>query len=186
MGTSTSHPSPRTLGWSAVATGYTSSAVPLERVVVEVWRAAQSQTEPLEKYLSSPVVFKCQEAVRQASSPSDALASVSHVLRESKQNTVIAELAKRAAAQAFRSDEPVRAWRVALFAETADYLVSRDLPGYVGPSFRNSTLNELLAFKDATVSRVKNIVSQVQADPHSAREWRSYILRALARLTGEQ
>ncbi len=182
MGTSTSHPSPSTLGWRAAKSGYVSEGIPTDRILAEVWRASRSQPNPIGKYLTSPLVFRCQQAVRESESALQALQTVTRLLSDSKENSIVTELAKRAVAPAFSSERPVQAWREHLFAQVTSYLVSRDLPGFVGDAFRNKTLTDHLHFKDTLTQRTRQVVGAILADPASPRKWRQYVRRALALL----
>lgn len=186
MGTSTSHPSPPTINWHAVWAGYTDPHVPLERIVAEVWRAISRQAEPIENFLASPLLFRCHQLVRQSPNLPHALQTVTRTLAKSKTNTIISELGRRCVAPAFDFPEPVRAWRGLLFEHVTDYLVSRDISGYVGESFRNRNVRDVVHFKESALTRIRDIVAGIPGDPDSPREWRTYVRRALSALTGEE
>jgi hypothetical protein len=134
-------------------------------------------------YLSAPIVFECQQMVRDSASALDALARVSGLLAKSKQNTIVSELAKRAATFAFPNDEPVGRWRENLFTQVTDYLVSRDLPGYVGPAFRNRTVADVVTFKTELLARVRTLVRSVTPDPQSPTSWSLYVRDVTRRLS---
>lgn len=183
MGTSASHPSPPTLGWSMVAAAYTSPTVPVDRIVAEVWRASQSQPEPIFADLASPLIFECQENVRTSASASEALARLNRVIFTAKAASFISELAKRAAVPAFGSDDRAQGWRENFFAQVTDYMVSRDLSGYVGPQYRNQNVSQLVEFKATLINRVREIVRSLPSDPRSSTSWQSYVAQVTERLS---
>src|SRR3989442_14883802 len=120
MGTSTRQASPPTLNWQAVTAVYKTSDVPLERVIAEVWRAPQHPDESLIADISSPLVFQCQQTLREAQTPQDVATALSRLLWRSKNNTLVAELAKRAAVASAGQPEPVRVWRQHFFSQVTD------------------------------------------------------------------
>lgn len=186
MGTSTSHPSPATLGWSAVAAGYRSSSIPVDRVVAEVWRASQSQPEPIAPDIGAALIFECQERVRQSASPAEATARLTRVISQAKAASFIAELAKRAAVPAFGQRDHTQGWRENFFSQVTDYLVSRDLSGYVGRDYRNQTVTQLVDFKAGLINRVRETVRTVQIDPQTTASWQSYVTQVMQRLSQSQ
>jgi hypothetical protein len=183
VGTSVSHRSPRTLGWKTASLGYSDRAIPQERVINEMWRASTAQANPIPQRLDSEIVFKCQEAVRRAGSVGQALHNVTTELIRSKQNSIITEIAKRAVPAAFRAENPVREWRNLLMVEMTDYLLSRDISGYVGGSHRNKTVAELIEFKRSVRDKVYRAVANVTIDPSSTAEWTQYIKATILKLT---
>ena len=74
MGTSVTHRSPATLAWNAVRLGYQFAQVPEQRVLRDVWRAAQTdEAGNWATLLASPVVA---DGMRIVSSATDARAAV--------------------------------------------------------------------------------------------------------------
>src|SRR6266481_5011039 len=136
MGTSVNQPSPRTVGWNAVRAVYTHSEIPPARVATEVWRAVQGEGSFV-KTLTSPGMFACYEMIHAAKSAEEAMSGLTKHAREYRDNSIIAEFARRAVPAAFSMPIPAAAaWRAGLFAQLTDYLVSRDVPGYAGDTGR--------------------------------------------------
>lgn len=183
MGTSTSHASPETLGWKAVHAGYVSSSVPIDRVAQEIWRASLSQPDSITRYLLDTSVFLCYQAVKESESQSEALKAITDALSRTKSNSIITELARRAAVESFLSTSPSQSWAPSLFGQITEYLVSRDLSGFVGRQFRNQNLGDLLEFKSKLRARVKDVIARVQPEPYTMESWRSFVATALSLLT---
>lgn len=159
--------------------------MPFQRVIQEIWRASQSQPNPLTQYLSGPSIFLCYQAVKESENSSQAISRTRQALFETKANSVVTELARRAAIQAFHSDKPHEAWRAALFSQVTDYLVSRDVSGYVGDRFRNRTIPDIIEFKATLLNQVREIVSGIRDDPGSPESWSRFVQSAVSALTGE-
>jgi hypothetical protein len=184
MGTSVSHPSPDNTNWKPVLAGYTYENVPLERVLSDIWRAVENDPQPLTRTVESEALFRCQQAIQNSTSVPQALRNVSTEITKSRQNSIVAELARRAVPVAFKSEEPARAWRTALFSEVTNYLVSRDISGFIGERYRNSSVGELIEFKRSIRERVGEMVGRVQVEPRSPDEWRSFVREAVNRIRG--
>jgi hypothetical protein len=185
MGTSVNHPSPRTTSWRAAAVGYQYPDVPVQRVVSEVWRAAGTQEYSIPVAIEAEPLFRCHEIVRSSHSASEALGKMSAALLQSKDNSIVVELARRAIPSAFTSDSPTREWRARLFGQLTEYLVSRDVPGYVGASFRNKSVKELGEFKAAIGNEVLGTIRKLPSEPKNASQWRSFVKKAAKHLSGQ-
>ena len=94
MGTSVSQRSPNTPGWRVVSACYTSDTVPVDRAVVEIWRAAIKQDQSLLQQLGSATVEACVSAANQGVDSQIAGRTIQE-LSVAKGNTVIGEFAKR-------------------------------------------------------------------------------------------
>jgi hypothetical protein len=183
MGTSSSTPSPRTLSWRAVEAGYRSPNVPVDRLIQEIWRAAQ-RDGGWGELLAARAVQRVASIVTDAPTAQEALARVSREIVSTKASTIATEVAKRAIPQAFRESDRAAAFSRALFAEASNYLVSRDLAGYVGADYRSQTPKDAMTLKDVVRGRVREIVTEA-GPPRatSAASWRAYVTEALRRLT---
>lgn len=170
MGTSVSQPSPRTAGWNAVAACYSDPAVPVERAATEIWRAAVKQDTTIPDQLLSPLVDACLAISEKASTPIEAAQAI-HVAGRANNNSLIGELAKRAAiakaAGGFRNESAT----AVLFRHITDYLVSRDIAGYVGPAYRCKNIQDIRTFKRSIADVVSARVSQIEHDKRSGRDW---------------
>lgn len=182
MGTSSSHASPKTRNWKAVSQGYVYSDIPIDRIISEIWSAAENQQKPLSRMLVSDVIYRCQEAIKKSENISQAYQNVEKEILSSKQNSIIAEFAKRAIPVAFKSKEQVREWRAVFFSEVTNYLVSRDISGYVGKNFRNKTIGEMVRFKESIKNTVVEITKRVKIDPVSSSQWKQYIHDAISEI----
>jgi hypothetical protein len=160
------------------------SAVPIERFVSEVWRACQREDERIPSLLESNLLFECYRVVRRSTESHDAFREVSRLIAGSGESSIVSELARRAVVTAFSAPVPEVAWRIGLFAEVSNYLVSRDLPGFVGSRFRNRSVEEAIHFKDAAIERSRARASVVIDVPASRDEWRRYVRRVLRSLVG--
>ncbi len=171
MGTSVSQRSPNTPGWRVVSACYSSDTVPVDRAIVEIWRAAAKQDQSLLQQLGSSTVETCVNAANRRVDAELAARTV-HELSASKQNTVIGEFAKRMLALKSNGGAQGDTPTAALFRQLTDYYVSRNIAGYVGGNFRCKTLSELRAFKqelgDAAAAKVKRLE---QAERLSQRDW---------------
>jgi hypothetical protein len=184
MGTSVSHPSPKTLGWQAAGTCYRNEAIPFDRAITEVWRAAQKEDSPLVPDLLSKATFICQEAVRSSDNLSLAMKKATTEIFKMKGNSIVTEIARRSIPIAFQTSDKLSGWRSAFFWQVSDYLVSRDISGYVGKEYRNKTVGELSAFKQQIREGVKQTVTSIKDDPKSHKEWTAYSKTVLSKLSG--
>lgn len=179
MGTSTSEGSPQTSSWRAAQAAYTNPSVPIERVVQEIWRAAVNQPAGnVAQSLAASVVARCLQIASTANSREIAIAEASSHIALSGGASLGAEIAKRAVAKSFREgDDRVAAYTANLFSEASNYLISRDLPGFVGARGRVHNATESLAFKLAAQRHVQERVEQVPrpSREHLARNWSSYV-----------
>lgn len=161
-----------------------SDRFPISRVVAEIWRASQSQPDPLISDLTSPLVFRCLQTVRESNSPSQLTTNLNRLIAKSKANTFVAELAKRAAITSVTAETPAQAWHSNFFTQVTDYLASRDLSGFVGRRYRNENVHQLVEFKQALHDYVRDRLAAVPArEPTSLTAWQSYVRSAVNALT---
>jgi hypothetical protein len=182
MGTSANHPSPDTLPWHAVQAGYQNASIPVERVVKEIWRACQSDPDIIPERLVSPVLFECYQAIKSTTSMPEAVDRVANVIKESKSNSIIVELARRAVPPAFTQSQPAQAWLQRLYVQVTSYLVSRDLPGFISHGFRNENVKEAIEFKKSLMAKVSESVAQVGVEPTNYAEWATFVNATTAKL----
>jgi len=167
MGTSVSQSSPNTGGWKAVSACYTNGNLSIERTATELWRAASKQDASLFEQLSSGVVSECLKMAAQPLSK-EAVAEKIVQIGALKQNTFLGEFAKRAllikAAGGYQGETPT----CVLFRQLTDYFVSRDVPGYVGPSYRCKTVADIRALKEKIGNAVARKVQAVERSENLA------------------
>jgi hypothetical protein len=189
MGTSVSQRSPSTPNWHAVSVGYTSDAIPIERVVQEIWRAATNQpTGDLASDLGAPLIARCFSIALTASSREEAVHAVRREIALSGQASLAADIAQRAVAQSFRSGEDrASAFAQSLFAEAGNYFISRDLPGYVGINGRAQTVSESIAFKRQLREQIVGTVRTIPTSGNVASQpsaWKDYVSNVVNHLAG--
>ena len=186
MGTSTSHASPAGLNWQATQTAYVSREVPVERFVSEVWRACQGDDGHIPGLLESSVLFECYETVRTSTALDAAMRTMARQIAQSKRSTIVSDLARRATVLAFGAATPEEEWRIALFTQVTDYLISRDLPGFIGSRYRNRSVEEAIEFKDEAIRNVRERVRVVPRPPASAQGWSGYVRNVIRALGGRR
>jgi hypothetical protein len=182
LGHSSSHGSPKTRNWKAVSLGYVHPDIPIKRIVSEIWLAAENQQKPLSSLLKSETIYRCQEAIKKSENMSQAYQNVEKEILSSKQNSIIAEFAKRAIPGAFKTKEQAQEWRSAFFSEVTNYLVSRDISGYVGSKFRNKTIGEVVKFKEEIKKAVYEITKKIKVEPTSSAQWKQYVSNAITEI----
>lgn len=188
MGTSLSQGSPGTTNWNAVAATYRSEAVPVDRVVQEVWRAAQSEIETdWQALLGAPIIATCLDIAVRSETPSQALTVASREIARARESSLATEVAKRAIVQSFAGEDRPLRFVQALFAEASNYLVSRDLPAYVGSAGRNRTIEDAIHFKDLVRQRVMDVVgTDVPPGDPTIQRWPEFVMTTARRLAGRE
>ncbi|MCX6992870.1 MAG: hypothetical protein NT011_06975 [Kiritimatiellaeota bacterium] len=184
MGTSVNHPSPKTTSWRAASLGYQCDDIPADRVAKEIWRAATTQDFSMPSAIASQTVFRCHEILKSAKSISDAIQRVTADLVETKNNSIIAEFAKRAIPAAFSTPDHAREWRARFFGQLTDYLVSRDIPGYVGENYRSKSIREATTFKTELVKKVTSTVRGIELEPSDFTSWQEFVRISTDTLSG--
>jgi hypothetical protein len=183
MGTSVNQRSGATANWAAAQAGYRGN-VPVERVVQEIWRAATNQPAgDLAQLLAQPIVARIGQIAAEGSNPAQVATAASREIAQTKQASLAADIAQRAAVQSVSSGDRVQAYGERLFAEACNYLLSRDLPGYVGGKNRNQTIADALQFKSSVLQSTSAAVSAAgRPDLSSGENWRGYVERVVDRL----
>lgn len=186
MGTSVNQQSPSTRPWRVVQAAYASPEIPVERVVEEIWRAADSQSsENLPKDLSADIVAECLRISMSASSMAEAVQRAAQTVAFSEESTLAADIAQRAVAKSFSgAGSRASAFTRALFAEAGDYLVSRDLPGFVGASEKVKNVEEAISFKENIRERIDEVVHFVELPDNidAPARWSEYVEQVVSRL----
>lgn len=189
MGTSISHRSPSTANWKAASAAYIYPDVRIDRAIEEVWRAAGNQPiGNLGVDLSAPIVAQCLQIAVEAPNPQEASRKTTMAIALSGEASLAADLASRAAVRASRETHGrVVAFTCTLFSEAADYLVSRDLPGYVGFGERLKSVSDAIAFKAKVRQQVETVVSKVsrpEGIEESPEIWKAYVKSVVSSLKG--
>lgn len=188
MGTSVSQSSPNTPVWQAAQATYSSLAIPIERTVQEIWRAADSQNEEnLARDLQAPIIAECLRITLASSSRTEAVRNVARAVAFSGQSSLAAEIAQRAAARSFSAaGSSAGAFAKAVFVEAGDYLASRDLPGFVGLSEKIPKVSDLITMKTSIRERIADVVADVDLPEgiYDAEDWSHYAARVVSTLKG--
>jgi hypothetical protein len=189
MGTSVSHRSPSTPNWRAVDAAYNSPIITTERLAQEIWRAAASQPgDNLATLLGAGVIASCAEAVVTAASPQQALAAMRRQFALSGEASIAGEIAQRATVTGFQSTgDRLTAFAAQLFSEASNYLVARDLPGFVGSSPRVPNVSAAAALKSEVCRHVAGVVHSLPCPPDttaSAPAWSAYVGTVVQALKG--
>ena len=182
MGTSISHPSPKDTNWKPVALCYTAETIPESRVVNEIWRASDRGQTPISESLKSASAYECYRAVQSSRSFQEALIKFDSAISNNKDNSMIAEFAKRVIPKSFQSKNPTHDWPRNFFSEVTAYFVSRDLSGFVGSDYRNKSVKELTQFKRRLEDRVREVVGPQNKPFESQKEWIKFIDNTVSKL----
>lgn len=169
----------------AVAAAYRNPDTPLERVLSEVWRAARSEPDSdIRDHLSSDGVQVCLAAALESQSPAAAAERTTRELAEHQAGSLAAEIGKRAAVLSARHEDRLPAFITYLFEQMTDYLVSRDLPGYIGERWRNKTVADAIRFKDQLRQQTAVTVRElnISETPVQAGAWRDLVGLLVERL----
>lgn len=187
MGTSVNQASPKTLNWQAVHAAFRNPETPVDRIVTEVWRAAANQPQgDLTQLLSAPIVAKLGElAIHAKTSAEVARTSAIEIVR-TKAASLAADIARRAAVQSIGSADRATTYREKIFAEATNYLVSRDLPGFLGAG-RTKNAAESIEFKTAVNSRASDIARSVTGPKtFSTKSWGRHVQEVVSALQGRK
>ena len=187
MGTSVSQRSPSTLNWHLVEIGYTREEIPTERLTQEIWRAAQNQPEGnLFSDLAEPIIAQCVGIVSQANSRTEAIRQIREAVIQSGQTSLAVEIAQRATTLAFQSaGDRTSSFVESLFAEAGNYLVSRDIPGFVGLG-RLSNVSDALELKNNIRSNIIRRITEIPTPAGSISDtgvWREHVNRIVAHIS---
>lgn len=165
---------------------YSSPEIPVEQVVEEMWRAADSQPEEsVPTDLSAAIVAECLRIAMTAPSRAEAVQQATEAVAFSEGASLAADLAQMAVAKCFSApgSRPL-AFTKAIFTEAGDYLVSRDLPGLVGASERIANVDEAINFKDSIGERIAKVVEEVEMpdEIEIPTNWSEYVEQVVGRL----
>jgi hypothetical protein len=183
VGTSVNQRSAPSPNWAAAQAGYRSK-IPIQRVVQEIWRAATNQREgDLTRLLAQPVVARVGQIALEGSTPAAVGLAATREVARSKRASLAADIAQRAAVQCLSAENRALAYGERVFAEACNYLLSRDLPGYVGGPNRNQTVADSIAFKASILRNTAQVVNAVGSpDLSNEKNWRGYVDSVVDRL----
>lgn len=186
MGTSVSQSSPRkSSSWKRVFVCYENNNIPENRIVNEIWRASETSEKdslPLSAEMKSQAIYSCYEAVKSSNNFQDALQKFNSAIIETKNNSIIAEFAKRVIPIAYQSNNPSEQWANCFFKEVTNYVISRDTSGFVGENYRNKSIKELIEFKKSISNKVSQIISLETKEFKSQTDWNSFVDKSISKL----
>jgi len=189
VGTSKSQPSPRTPNWRAAQLAYADPSVTIERAVQEIWRAAGNQPSgDLTQLLGEPAIAECLAVATAARDREGAVDAVSRHIAALGKASLGLVIAQRAVTQSYGKPDPVAAFTSSLFGEAGNYLVSRDLPGFVGPEGRAKTPREAIALKAEIRDRVTERAAEIKPPRRAALvdDWSDYVAKVVDHLRGTE
>src|SRR5262245_57650160 len=163
MGTSVNQGSPATPNWTIAQQAYRDPAIPEERALQEIWRAALNQPHgDLAAQLRNPAFARMAALVADWPTAADASREAARFVREERLSSLAGDLARRAATQT--AGDPAASARFVqrLFAEATNYLVSRDLPGFITHRERLTSVGQGRALKQALVGLTSRITAESQ------------------------
>lgn len=182
MGTSVSQPSKRTSNWKPVFACYQNEKIPESRLINEIWRASENEDRPISTQIKSDAIFACYQAVNSSENFQEALSKFNSSIIRYKNNSVVAEFAKRVIPLAFQSKNPATNWSNNFFSEITNYIVSRDASGFVGASNRNKSVEQLIEFKKNIGDKVTKIVASESKIFKSKSDWNSFVDKTIKKL----
>ncbi len=177
MGTSINQHSPRNPRWKPLHTTYENDKIPEENVLKELWRAADNPTEAVRwsNEMKSDIIYSCYEIINSSDNFQEALSKFNNEVFSTKTNSIAAELAKRAIPNAYQSSNPSAEWTNKIFSEITNYIISRDISGFVGEKFRNKTVKDLDAFKQRLNSNLNEILRMQKKGIKTRKDWNGFV-----------
>jgi hypothetical protein len=195
MGTSSNQPSPsKDPSWMAARVALANPAFPLDRQSQEMWRAAVSDTDAsLQERIGDTLFAKASELARTKAGDDATVDTYLDLVDRSSVSSIYTEIGKRALLRAVHSSGGSPAFASELFAETAAYYVSRDLPSVVGRNARVSSITQAVALKQTVTNLARAAAVEVAKTsaifdskvPITPRKWKSFVASVLAVLKGE-
>jgi hypothetical protein len=185
VGTSKSQPSPGTPNWKAAQLAYADPAVTIDRAVQEIWRAATNQPSgDLTQLLREPAIAECVAIASDSPNRESAVDAVARHIASLGKASLGLVMAQRAVAQSYGQADSVAAFASALFSEAGNYLVSRDLPGFVGTEGRAKTTSESMALKAQLRERIAERASEIKPPRRAALvdSWSDYVASVVQHL----
>lgn len=186
MGTSISQSSPRkSSNWKRVFVCYENNNLPDNRVINEIWRASETSekdSKPLSFEMKTQTIYSCYEAVKSSKNFQEALQKFNKAIIENKGNSIVAEFAKRIIPSAFESNNPSEQWTNNFFKEVTNYVMSRDASGFVGESYRNKSVKELIEFKKTVSNKVEQVIKSEKKNFKSQADWNSFVDSSISKL----
>ena len=188
MGTSVNQRSPNTPPWILAQDVYTDPNMPIEAALREIWRAASNETETnLMSFLVKPEVHEFAELAISVSSHAEAFHETSRLISDKKVASLVADIARRAVIQSAGVENPREQFFQRLFAEATNYLVSRDLPGYIRPGGKIQNVTDARRFTQAMMDNAAAAVRRTpQPDTIASDTWPGYVRSVVQTIRSRQ
>lgn len=183
MGTSRNDPSPRTPAWTPALAALGNQAVPPNRQLAEVWRAAVAQRgDALLDALTHPALpTALSAALAQTGGAESALDAFEAARSTAGAAGLQFDLARRAAMRAVARGLDLNHAAAEFFAEVTDYFVSRDLPSYVGTSGRVRDVGESESLRRSLRDLARS-ASLVRGPISGPKSWRRFVATTVEQL----
>lgn len=174
MGTSVNQRSPANDNWLLVQDIYQDATIPVEQAIRILWRAASNQNEAnLANQLARPEIGTLADFAA-SGTPAEVSRNVTNYISHNKVASLAGDIAKRAAMQCAGKENARELFSQRLFAEATSYLVSRDLPGYVGRGGRFPTAADAQRFTRSMMETTSSVVRQALGAGREASGWESF------------
>jgi len=186
MGTSSNHRSPNTPNWNLTRSVLGNTQVSEDLQSREIWRAAiADRGDVLKSDLGMPLLAAACDIAGRATSASEALNRFEQSVLSNHAASLTLDLGKRALARAVATKSGADGFAAELFAETAAYYASRDLPSFVASVGRVNTTTEAIMLKEKLMNLARKAAQSVpvRTDPAG---WKDYISRVLSTLQKER
>jgi hypothetical protein len=188
MGTSISQRSPDTPNWKLAQDVYTDPDMPIDAALREIWRAASNENETnLMSHLARPEIAFFADLVTRATSPAEAFDQASVHISDRKVASVASDIAKRAVIQSAGTDNPRDFFFQRLFAEATNYLVSRDLPGYVKIDGKFGSISDARRFTQEMMNTAMDAVRRTPSPASlQGEDWDLYVRSVVSTIRRRQ
>lgn len=167
--------------------------VPLDRQAVEIWKSAAADKDAmLAAHMSGPAIHNAANIAAASTDPHQATRLYENALNDHQAYGLVCDIAKRALLRATSAKTGAEGFAQELFAEAANYYISRDLPSFVAASGRASTTTEALAVKDGIRSLTRRVIApltdRISENVHAngaldVNTWRNFVADAFKALS---
>lgn len=176
MGTSTNRRTPNTPVWKPMRAVVGDERVPTARQSAEIWRSATAEQEgALLSELGSAIIARAASLADSVGDPLVALATLRREIVTTQSVGVVTDLATRALGRACYLGGGRERFSAELFAETASYFASRELPSVVGAIGKIATTSGAIALKDELRTLAREAVNRAGRAPDDPAAWKKYV-----------
>lgn len=181
MGTSVNQRSPDTPNWKIVQKVYENKNLSLDRALKEIWRATGNSREcDLGRQLENNTIALIAQIAENSKAPAEVAKKVTELISREKSSSLATDIAKRAAMQSVGKENTKQFFVQRLFSEVTNYIVSRDLPGYISNTGKLQTVRQGATFKKELSELAGYKVSTlVLPNSFSSNEWSDFIRKSI-------